>query len=168
YPLWQNELGGRPDIVGQTFPGANAPVQIIGVTPPSFFGVEVGRQFAVAMPICSADATRRDHWWLATIGRLKPGWTRQQAQAHVEGILPDVQRETMPDYRADFAEQYLKMGAAVVDPSAGVSPLRRSYQRSLEILMAIAALVLLIASVNLATCCWVRARGGQRGVGVRL
>ncbi len=168
YPLWQTEFGGRPDIIGQTVPGASTPVSIIGVTPPAFFGVEVGRQFAVAMPICSADATRRDHWWLATIGRLKPGWTRQQAQAHVEGILPDVQRETMPDYRADFAEQYLKMGADVVDASAGVSPLRRSYQRPLEILMAIAALVLLIASVNLANLLLARATARSQEFAVRL
>ena len=168
YPLWQTEFGGRPDIVGQTVPGANAPISIIGVTPPSFFGVEVGRQFAVAMPICSADATRNDHWWLAAIGRLRPGWTRQQAQAHFESIVPDVQRETMPDYRADFAEQYLKMGVAVVDASAGVSPLRRSYQRPLEILMAIAALVLLIAAVNLANLLLARATARSQEFAVRL
>ena len=79
---------------------------IIGVTSPEFFGVEVGRQFGVAMPNCASGNTRRDHWWLAAIGRLKPGWTAAQAQAHLQGILPDVQRAAMPDYRADWQALY--------------------------------------------------------------
>ena len=168
YPLWQSEFGGRPDIVGQTVPGANAPVSIIGVTPPSFFGVEVGRQFSVAMPICSANATRRDHWWLAMLGRLKPGWTRQQAQAQIQGVMEDVQRETVPEYRAEWAAKYLEMGVDVVDASAGVSPLRRSYERPLGILMAITALVLLIASVNLANLLLTRATSRSQEFAVRL
>ncbi|MGH9200267.1 MAG: ADOP family duplicated permease, partial [Vicinamibacterales bacterium] len=168
YALWQNEFGGRADIVGQTLPGFRAPVSIIGVTPPSFFGVEVGRLFGVAMPICSANATRRDHWWLATLGRLKPGWTREQAQAHLQPVLAGVQRETLPDYREEWAAQYLKMGADVVDASAGVSPLRRSYQRPLGILMGIAALVLLIAAVNLANLLLARATARTQEFAVRL
>jgi putative ABC transport system permease protein len=168
YPLWQSEFGGRPDIVGQTVPGANAPVSIIGVTPPNFFGVEVGRQFSVAMPICSANATRSDHWWLAMLGRLKPGWTRQQAQAQIHSVLEDVQRETVPEYRAEWAAKYLKMGVDVVDASAGVSPLRRSYERPLGILMAITALVLLIASVNLANLLLARATSRSQEFAVRL
>jgi predicted permease len=168
YPLWQSEFGGRPDIVGQTVPGADAPVSIIGVTPPNFFGVEVGRQFSVAMPICSANATRRDHWWLAMLGRLKPGWTRQQAQAQIQGVMEDVQRETVPEYRAEWAAKYLEMGVNVVDASAGVSPLRRSYERPLGILMAITALVLLIASVNLANLLLTRATSRSPEFAIRL
>src|SRR5687768_15302253 len=102
YSLWQGRFGGRADIVGQTVPGPGAAVPIIGVTPPEFFGVEVGRQFGVAMPNCASGNTRRDHWWLAAIGRLKPGWTAMQAQAHLQGILPDVQRAAMPDFRSDW------------------------------------------------------------------
>jgi len=168
YPLWQNQFGGRADIIGQTVPlGANR-VPIVGVAAPGFFGVEVGRQFGVAMPICASGNTDRDHWWLATIGRLKPGWTRAQAQAHVQGLLPDVQRDAMPDFRADWAALYVKMGVDIVDASAGVSPLRRSYQRPLWILMAVAALVLLIASVNLANLLLARASARRQEFAVRL
>ena len=88
HALWQREFGGRPDVLQQSIPFAGQRVPIMGVTPPSFFGVEVGRQFDVAMPICSSGFELRNHWWLAAIGRLKPGWTREQAQAHVQGILP--------------------------------------------------------------------------------
>ncbi|HYE88175.1 MAG TPA: FtsX-like permease family protein, partial [Vicinamibacterales bacterium] len=117
---------------------------------------------------CASGNNRRDHWWLAAIGRLKPGWTAAQAQGHLQSILPEVQREAMPDYRRDWQAEYLKMAVNVVDASAGVSPLRRAYQRPLWILMAVAALVLLLAAVNLANLLLARATARQQEFGVRL
>jgi putative ABC transport system permease protein len=168
YALWQSQFGGRADILGQTLPGPGSAVPIVGVTTPEFFGVEVGRQFGVAMPNCASGNIRRDHWWLATIGRLKPGWTREQAQAQLQSILAEVQREALPDYRREWQDGYLKMAANVVDASAGVSPLRQAYQRPLWILMAVAALVLLLASVNLANLLLARATARRQEFAVRL
>jgi predicted permease len=168
YALWQGHYGGRADIIGQTVPFSGTDVPIVGVTAPSFFGIEVGRQFGVALPNCASRQTARNHWWLATIGRLKPGWTAAQAQSQVQGILPDVQQAALPDYRADWAAGYLKMTAQIVDASTGVSPLRRSYERPLWILMTVAGLVLLIASVNLANLLLARATARQQEFAVRL
>ena len=136
HALWQREFGGRPDVLQQTIPFDGQRVPIIGVTPPSFFGVEVGRQFDVAMPLCSSGFELRNHWWLAAIGRLKPGWTREQAQAHVQGLLPGIQRDTVPaTYRSDEVDTYVSMRADVRDARAGVSPLREWYRQPLWILM---------------------------------
>jgi putative ABC transport system permease protein len=168
YPLWQREFGGRPDVIGQMISNGLTRMPVIGVTPPGFFGVEVGRQFGMAVPICWSRQTRRDHWWLAAIGRLKPGWTREQAEAHLRGLLPGIQRDTLPDYRESLAANYLAMGVAVTDASTGLSPLRRSYAQPLWVLMAIAALVLLIAAVNLANLLLARATARGQEFSVRL
>ena len=168
YALWQSHFGGRPDILEQTVPALGTTAPIIGVASPEFFGVEVGRQFAIAMPLCASGNTRRDHWWLAAIGRLKPGWTAALAQSHLQGILPEVQRAAMPDFRDDWAALYEKMAVQIVDASAGVSPLRRSYARPLWILMVVAGLVLLIASVNLANLLLARATARRQEFSIRL
>lgn len=168
YALWQSQFAGRPDIVGQALPGPSPTPTIIGVTAPEFFGVEVGRQFGVARPVCAAGNTRRDHWWLAAIGRMKPGWTRERTRAHLQGILPDVQRDALPDYRAEWQAAYLKMTVAVADASAGISPLRQAYLRPLWILMAVVALVLLLAAVNLANLLLARATARRQEFAVRL
>jgi len=124
--LWHREYGGRPDVVGQLIPFGPERVPILGVAPPAFFGVEVGRRFDVAMPFCSAGYERRDHWWLGIVGRLKPGWTRAQALAHLQGLLPDVQREVMPaTFRANTMADYIAMRVVANDARAGVSPLRQ-------------------------------------------
>jgi putative ABC transport system permease protein len=169
HTLWQRDYGGRPDIVGQLLPYGPDRVPILGVTPPSFFGVEVGRRFDVAMPFCSSGFERRDHWWLAVIGRLKPGWTAAQAQAHLQSISAGLQRDTAPaTYRPVDVDNYAAMRIEVVDAHAGVSPLRRAYRQPLWILMGIAGLVLLIAAVNLANLLLARATARQQEFSVRL
>jgi putative ABC transport system permease protein len=115
YALWQGEFGGRSDVIGRRLPGGGTQPEIIGVTPPGFFGIEVGRQYAVARPICASGFTRRDHWWMAAVGRLKPGISREAAAARLRQLLPSVQEATMPDYKRDLADEYLKMDVEVAD-----------------------------------------------------
>src|SRR5215813_6324757 len=51
YTFWQRRFGGAADVVGRTVNIERVPFRIIGVTPPDFFGPDVGRQFEVAIPI---------------------------------------------------------------------------------------------------------------------
>lgn len=167
YALWQRDFGGRSDIVGQSLPGV-LKATIIGVTPPHFFGIEVGRQFGVALPLCASGLTRRDHWFLAAVGRLKPGVSQMAATAQLRQVIRGVQEATLPDYRRDLADEYLEMNVEIADASSGLSPLRRAYQRPLWILLGISGLVLLIAAVNLANLLLARATARRDEFAVRL
>ena len=44
YPFWQREFGGDPGALGRTIQLDGHALPVIGVTPPSFFGVEVGNR----------------------------------------------------------------------------------------------------------------------------
>ena len=64
YAFWQRELGGDPSPIGRKLTLNYHPVEIIGVTPPGFFGLEVGRSYDVAVPICSQAVLWSEGTWL--------------------------------------------------------------------------------------------------------
>ena len=125
YGFWQREFGGSPSAIGRSAARSTAtPFDIVGVTPPSFFGVEVGRAFDVAVPLCAEPLTPRRAQRRSTsrtsgssraFGRLKPGWTLEQATAQLGvDLAADVPGDTLPPrYGADDAKNYLqfKLGA---------------------------------------------------------
>src|SRR6266849_10562197 len=104
YGFWQREYGGSPSAIGRTIMLDGHPFDIVGVTPASFFGVEVGRTFDVAVPLCAEPFTRgartamddRKVWFLAAIGRLKPAVTLDQATAQLAAVSPSMFASTLP------------------------------------------------------------------------
>jgi hypothetical protein len=56
YAFWQRELGGEASAIGRKLSLDFQPVEIIGVTAPGFTGLEIGRSYDVAVPICSQAA----------------------------------------------------------------------------------------------------------------
>src|SRR5262245_45982856 len=81
HSLWQSQFGGREDIVGKTVTIFMLKADVVGVAPPSLFGLEVGRAFDIALPLCASgpNLDARNVWWLSVLGRLKPGWTVERA-----------------------------------------------------------------------------------------
>jgi predicted permease len=157
HALWQSRFEGRADILTQTLRLRSGQHPIVGVMPASFFGVEVGRRFEVALPICASGFDRPDHWWLAVMGRLKPGWTPAQASQHLATLGPSLLRAAVPpNYDAEGARQFEALPVSVVPAGNGVSPLRTQYEEPLRLLFAIAGLVLVIAAANVASLSLVR------------
>ncbi|HSB12439.1 MAG TPA: ABC transporter permease [Blastocatellia bacterium] len=177
YSFWQREFGGDPSIVGRTVKLEGHPFEILGVTPASFFGLEVGQSFDVALPICAQpvlfgeDARLGDgtHWWLSIVGRLKPGWSPEQASASLDAISSGVFAKSLtPNYPAEDVKSYLAFKLTAVPVGSGVSQLREEYGNPLWLLLAIAGLVLLIACANLANLMLARASAREREIAVRL
>jgi predicted permease len=177
YPFWQREFGGAPSAVGGKITLDGHPFEIIGVTPPGFFGLEVGRYFDVAAPICSEQIVKgentrldmRHGWWLTVMGRLKPGWSLDQASAQLGAISPALFQETLPPvYNAPGRDNYLKFKLGAFPAGSGLSNLRERYEYSLWLLLGIAGLVLLIACANLANLMLARASAREREIAVRL
>jgi predicted permease len=177
YAFWQQQFGGEASAIGSKLTLNYQPVEIIGIAPASFTGLEVGRGFDVAVPICSQAALWSDGnwldsgttWWLNIIGRLKPGDTMAQASARLKLLSPGFFQSTLPaNYPRINAPDYLNFKLTAAPAASGVSMLRRDYTDPLFLLLITAGVVLVIACANLANLMLARAAAHEHDIAVRL
>ncbi len=179
YHAWQGVYGGDPAMVGATLVVEGQAFTVSGVSPPGFFGETLradppdmwlplqqepliaGAQTSLLRQPISA--------WLRVIGRVRPGASIDGIDARLTGLLRQwMQHEAgyPPNWLAQVESVLPQQVIAVVPAGAGVGVMREQYGRSLRILMAVCALVLLIAGANVANLLLARAvaRRGQTAV----
>ena len=178
YAWWQQRLAGNPAAVGQTITIDNTAYTIVGVAPRDFFGTTVGSAPDLWIPLAMEKQMPPTHWDgrtneefqnLFLIGRLKPGVTVEQANAAVNLLFKQsLQARVGAQPTAQRLKELEAANVQLTPVSRGLSGLREQFSLSLRVLMGVVALVLLIASANVANLLLAHGAARSREFAVRL
>ena len=157
YSEWQNRYGRRPDIVGQSVILNGTTATIIGVLPREFHFAPAapGSFWQTITPTDNCEKQRGCHNFLG-VGRLKDGVTIAAADAEMKTVAERLARQ-YPDTNRNRGANVISLTDMIV---GDIRPI-------LLLLLSGAALLLLIASVNVASLLLVRTENRKREIAVR-
>jgi putative ABC transport system permease protein len=182
YGLWQQTYGGSRSVIGRMIVLDGHGFQVVGVAPRWFFGVDVGDIMQVFAPL-EAERTFADYqiqWGrhtpsldsratlLGIVGRLKPGVSMRQADARLR-ILGQEVYDALPPVINDRTGRPFPKGAFMARAMPnGLSVARDDWSETVELLLTMAAALLLIACTNLGNLLLARATRRQGEIATRL
>jgi predicted permease len=117
------------------------------------------------------DLDNRRSSWLSVVARLKPGVSREQAEAAMTPLWRSIRASELPEIKDKtdlFARHFVRESRLqLLDERRGFSPLRDQIQTPLIIVMGMVGLVVLMACVNVSSLLLVRAAARVKEMSVR-
>ena len=168
YSYWQKTFGGDASVVGKQALIDGQEATIIGVTPKGFHGADFGMDMEGYVPLNMMPPSDAAKFWnnrkartLNVLARLAPNVTLSQAQSAVNVVAKRLE-ETYPATDKGVTVRVIPERLSRPEPfSSNVVPLVAG------IFLALAALVLLLACMNVANILLVRATMRQREMAIR-
>src|SRR5437773_1018686 len=113
FNFWKRRFAQSAAVLNRTILLAGTRFTIIGVTPPEFFGTEVGTSPDFFVPVMMqvqvmpgmTDFIKQDRQrnsWLHVMGRLKPGISEAQALASLQSAYEQIQGDSATWYAEKF------------------------------------------------------------------
>src|SRR5262245_1662491 len=154
--LWRRRFGADPDFAGRTVQLDGENYTVVGVLPTSFkFPEKV--DLWLPFSFTAADwKNDRQHYYVESVGRLRPGVTMAQARAELETIINRLS-PNFPAWRKKWGVTLVPMHEQVVGKVSS----------TLWILFGAVSFVLLIACVNVANLLLARAATRQQEIAIR-
>ncbi len=181
HDFWRTRFAGDPNVVGRTLLINGSPLVVVGVAAPGFRGVSLDFRPAMFLPITMkqlvtpwwSEWENRRMQWVRVSARLKPGFSRVQAQMALRTpyrqIIEQETREAgFPVVSPAEREQFLQSRLVLLPGGRGDSGLSYGLQEPLSRLMILAGLVLLVACVNVANLLVARGITRRKEIMIRL
>ncbi len=177
--FWQRRFGADPGIVGKTVRINASGMQVVGVAPAGFRGLEVGQEALVFIPLNMKravtptwdDLQSRRTMWLTALARLKPGISAEQAQVRANVLYRQILAEEvklMTKNSETFRQRFVKKDLVLPPGGGGASSFREHTEAPFRILLATASVVLFIGCLNIANLLLTRATRRRKEIAVRL
>ena len=178
YGYWTRQFGGDPGILNKQIVVNGTSLTVVGVARAGFTGIQIGQLPDLFVPITMKPQMtpnwngldNRKDYWIAIIGRLKPGFDRAKAQV---ALAPTFHAILESDVHAiegseKMRQKFLSKQLLLDSAANGRQIVQEGTREPLLILTAMVAVVLLIACVNLASLLVARGEARQREIAVRL
>ena len=167
YALWNRRFGGDPSVVQKTIALNGRTFSVIGVAPRTFSGLVrgMGADVWITLPHVAELENSPERMtsvtssWLALVGRLKPQFTIQEAQALMTARLPS---------GFEAARGSGSWDVVLTKAAGGNDIYVAELSRPLTMLFVAVGLILAIACANIAGLMLVRAQARGREIGIRL
>ena len=182
HDFWQNRLGGDPAVVGRTVRINNYPMTVVGVAESGFRGMDWLQPPSLWVPMMmKAEVTppwsgirERRARFSHVFGRLKPGISREQAEASLQVwfqayLRVDTTSEDWPQLTAQQLREYLGSRLDVLPGGQG-DTFMRDYllEKPILILVAATSLILLLACLNVANLSLAKVLARRRATAMRV
>jgi len=169
YPYWQKRFGGQADIVGRKVSLDGKPFTVIGIAPKDFYGpypiLEAQAYLPLGMNV--VEGTPRDFMenrgmhQLVLMGRLRDGVALTQASASL-GVVGQHLGADFPEFDKDMEIRAYSEVHSRPQPDSD-----NTVQIASALFLGLAAMVLLLACMNVANILLVRATVREREVAIR-
>jgi predicted permease len=184
YSYWQSRFAGDRSILGKTVLVNGHNFTLVGVAQKGFDGLDLVNPSQVFVPIMMRpqlmpelneqfDFHNRRTRWVNVFGRLRPGVSRQQAQASLQpyfhGVLEmEVKEAAFNKASAEVRARFVQNVIELLPGSQGQPYFRDMLATPLWVLMALTGGVLLIACANVASLLIARAASRQKEIAIRI
>ena len=181
YRFWESRFNKDPDLIGKTILVNEHPMTVLGVTPPSFYGVDLTNNPDVRVPLMMTPvfnplpATRlqnRRQQWLSVMARRKADVSPEQAQASLNVVYQQIRTSEAEQLSASGTkfnrERFMSQRIAALPGDQGFRHLQVELRTSLWLLFGATCAVLLILCANLANLMMARSTVRAQEIAVRL